>query len=135
MPYSPAMTAPGRPFRGFSLATLLLGLPVIAGCASDEGSDFQRVAFCQGASSEIHDDGFLDVEFRQGSTVVAANSASVGTVISAEVPIGAIQIYVDGVQVGSVNEGVSTDVPWVEPAPNEAIYMASGEGCPEKPFP
>jgi hypothetical protein len=135
MPYSPAMTARNRPSLGFSLATLVLCLPALVACGSEEGSNFQRVAFCQGASSAIHDDGFLDVEFRQGTKVVAANSASVGTVISAEVPIGGIQIYVDGVKVGSVNEGVSTEDPWVEPGPNDATYMAAGEGCPAKPFP
>jgi hypothetical protein len=58
----------------------------------------------------------------------------VGTVISAEVPIGGIQIYVDGTEVGAVNEGVSTDVPWTEPAPGEASYLAAGEGCPDRPF-
>jgi hypothetical protein len=128
------VTAPGPPRLVFPLAAVLLCLPALAGCESEEGSDFQRVAFCQGQASDIHDDGFLDVEFRQGDTVVAANSVSVGTVISAEVPIGGIQIYVDGVKVGSVNEGVSTDVPWAKPGPHDATYLASGEGCPDKPL-
>jgi hypothetical protein len=129
------VTAPSRPGLAISLAGALLCLPALAGCGAEEGSDFQRVAFCQGESTDVHDDGFLDVEFRQGDSVVAASSVSVGTVISAEVPIGGIQIYVDGVKVGAVNEGVSTDVPWATPVPGQATYLASGEGCPEKPLP
>jgi hypothetical protein len=93
----------------------------------------QYVAFCQGASSSIDDDGFLDVEFRQGSRVVATGSVSVGTVMTAEVPIGGIQIYVDGEQVGAVNEGVDADAFARSPAPEDASYLASGEGCPAGP--
>jgi hypothetical protein len=127
------MTARCRRFPAYPLVGLASCLALLAGCGTVEGPAFQRVAFCQGAASDVHDDGFLDVEFRQGDTVVAANSAAVGTVISAEVPIGGIQIYVDGVQVGSVNDGVSTDGPWVDPAPGQATYLAAGEGCPAGP--
>jgi hypothetical protein len=91
----------------------------------------QHVAYCQGPSPDIRDDGFLDVEFRQGATVVARGSVDLGTVFAAEVPVGAIQIYVDGVAMGAVNEGVATDVPWASPGPGDITYMA-GEGCPEK---
>ncbi len=94
----------------------------------------QRVAFCQGEPAENSEDGMLVIEFRQGDTVVATVLGGVGTVFSAEVPIGGIQIYVDGVEVGAVNEGVATDVPWASPAPGEATYLAVGDGCPERPL-
>lgn len=75
----------------------------------------------------------VDVEFRQGRTVVARGSVSAGVVLSAEVPVGAVQIYVEGVQVGSVNEGVPTDGPYRSPAPDEGVYL-SGQGCPDSAF-
>ncbi len=89
----------------------------------------QRVAYCH--STDDPGDGFLDVEFRQGSTVVAQGSVSAGTALTAEVPVGAIQIYVDGVQVGAVDEGVDTDGPYHSPAPDEVTYI-SGAGCPDQ---
>jgi hypothetical protein len=52
-----------------------------------------------------------------------------GTALSVEVPVGAIQVYVDGVQVGAVDEGVSTDGPYHSPPPGEVTYI-SGAGCP-----
>jgi hypothetical protein len=113
---------------------LLLGPVALGGCGSQAEPRMQYVAFCQGASSSIHDDGFVDVEFRQGSTVVATGSLSVGVVFTAEVPIGGIQIYVDDVQVGAVNEGVAADVFARSPAPEDASYLASGEGCPDSPI-
>jgi hypothetical protein len=116
-----------------ALAVALLGLPVMAGCGAEDEPRVQWVAFCQGHSSTIQDDGFLDVEFRRGATVVATGSVSVGVVLTVEVPVGGIQIFVDGAYVGAVNEGVATDVPWRSPAPGEATYLASGEGCPDRP--
>ncbi len=94
----------------------------------------QRVAFCQGEPVENSEDGMLVIEFRQGDTVVATVLGGVGTVFSAEVPIGGIQIYVVGVEVGAVHEGGATDVPWASPAPGEATYLAVGDGCPERPL-
>ena len=126
------MTARG-PRRLASALVTLACLPALAACGSDEGATFQRIAFCQGEPTAGDEDGMLVVEWRQGARVVATASGAAGTVFSAEVPIGAIQIYVDGTEVGAVNEGVSTDVPWVEPAPGEATYLA-GEGCPDRPF-
>jgi hypothetical protein len=63
--------------------------------------------------------------------VVATGSVSVGVVLRAEVPVGVVRIYVDGVRAGVVNEGVATDVPWRCPSPDQATYLASGEGCPD----
>jgi hypothetical protein len=63
--------------------------------------------------------------------VVAQGSVSAGTALTAEVPVGAIQIYVDGVQVGAVDEGVDTDGPYHSPAPDEVTYI-SGAGCPDQ---
>lgn len=123
-----------RSARSAALAGLLLCAPVLVGCGSDEEPPFQRVAFCQGDPGENSEDGMLVVEWRQGSEVLATASGAVGTVFSAEVPIGGVQIYVDGVQMGAVNEGVDTDVPWVSPEPGEATYLATGDGCPERPL-
>ena len=114
-----------------ALAVVLLCLPALTGCGSQEEPGLQWVAFCQGHSDDVHDDGFLDVEFRQGTTVVATGSVSVGVVFRAEVPVGGVEIYVDGVPAGAVNEGVATDVPWRSPSPDAATYLASGEGCPD----
>lgn len=94
----------------------------------------QRVAYCQGPSSDNPDDGFLDVEFRQGATVVAQGSMSAGSVLTAEVPWGATQIYVDGVQVGAVDEGVDPDV-YHSPGPDDVTYIRSAEGCPDSASP
>ena len=91
----------------------------------------QRVAYCQGPSSDHPNGDPVDVEFRQGSTVVARGSVSVGVALTAEVPVGAIQIYVDGVQMGAVDEGVATDGPYHSPAPDEVTYIASAAGCPD----
>ena len=92
----------------------------------------QRVASCQGSSSDNPQGDPVSVEFRQGSTVVARGIGSVGTAFTVEVPLGAIEIYVDGVRKGVVNEGVPTDGPYHSPAPDEFIYMASGDGCPDR---
>jgi hypothetical protein len=133
MPYSPAMTARNRPSLGFSLATVLLCLPLVAGCGSDEPKT-ERLAFCQGHSDDDPGDGMLDVEFRQGSTVVAQGSVNVGMVFSAEVPWGGVKVYVDDVYSGSMNEGVPTNGAVLSPTPKfAAVYMSSGEGCPQPP--
>ena len=110
-------------------AVLLLCLPALTGCGSDDEHRVQRVAWCQGPSSDEPDDGMLDVEFRQGSTVVAQGSVNVGFAFIAEVPLGGVQIYADGVYRGAVNEGVATDGPYHSPGP--VTYLASPEGCPD----
>ena len=125
------MTARGR--LGMLLVALLLGAPALSACGSDEEPLFQRVAFCQGQPGDNSADGRLVVEWRQGSEVVATASGPVGTVFTAEVPIGGIQVYVDGVQVGAVNEGVDTSV-FASPGPDDVTYVSS-EGCPDDPLP
>ncbi|GAA3183517.1 hypothetical protein GCM10010531_42170 [Blastococcus jejuensis] len=127
------MTARGqglfhRSARGAALAALPLCLAALAGCGSPEEPRVQNVAYCQGSPGD-NDTGFLHVEFRQGSTVVATGSVSAGFALTAEVPVGDIQIYVDGVQVGAV-EG-PTDGPYHPPARDEVTYLHSGEGCPD----
>jgi hypothetical protein len=109
---------------------LLLCLSAPAGCGSPEEARVQRVAYCQGPSSDTPDGDSVNVEFRQGSTVVARATVSVGIVLTVEVPVGDIQIYVDDSQVGEVNEGTSADGPYSSPAPDEVTYIASAEGCP-----
>jgi hypothetical protein len=91
----------------------------------------QRVAYCQGHSSDRTDSGFVVVEFRQGSAVVGTGSVATGGVVAAEVLLGDIQIYAGGELVGEVNEGVATDGPYRSPAPDEVTYLHSGEGCPD----
>jgi hypothetical protein len=113
------------------LAVLVLCPPALAGCGSPEEPRVQRVAFCQGPSTDDPHGDLVTVEFRQGATVVARGTVPVGTALTAEVPVGAIQIYVDGVRMGAVNEGVATDGPYHSPAPDEVIYIASAEGCPD----
>jgi hypothetical protein len=136
-----AMTAQGvrnhglfrcsRAASGTVLAVLLLCLSALAGCGSPEEPRVQQVAYCQGHSSDTPDSGFLHVEFRQGSTVVATGSVSTGGVVAAEVRAGATQIYVDGQQVGAVNEGVDPDA-YDSSAPDATTYLHSGEGCPDQ---
>jgi len=117
--------------RNHGLALLLLCLPGLAGCGSPaEEERIQRVAFCQGSSSDNAQGDPFSVELRQGSTVVARGSGSVGTAFTFEVPAGAITIYVEGVQKGSVNEGVDPDA-YHSPGPDDVTYIATGEGCPE----
>jgi hypothetical protein len=117
---------------GAVVAVLLLGLSALAGCGSSpEEPLLQRVAYCQGHSSDRPDSGFLHIEFRQGSAVVGSGSVATGGVVAAEVPVGATQIYVDGVQVGAVDEGVDPDV-HSSPAPGDVTYVTSGEGCPDQ---
>ena len=91
------------------------------------------MAYCQGVPGENSEDGQLVVEFRQGATVVATASGNVGMVFSAEVPLGGIQIYVDGVQVGAVNEGVDMVENDDPSAPLPTTYLATPEGCPDDP--
>jgi hypothetical protein len=67
----------------------------------------------------------FDVEFRQGSTVVASGSVSAGTALTAEVPVGAVEIYADGVWAGSANEGVDPDVT------DSGLVYVSSPGCPD----
>ena len=119
-----------RAVSGTVLAVLLV-LSALAGCGSPEAPRVQQVAYCQGHWSDIPDGGFLHVEFRQGSTVVATGSVSTGGVVAAEVPAGATQIYVDGVQVGAVEEGVDPDA-HDSSAPDALTYLRSGEGCPDQ---
>ena len=114
-----------------ALAVLLLCLPALVGCGSSDEPHVQRVAFCQGSSSDSPQGDPVSVEFRQGSAVVARANGSVGVAFTVEVPVGAVQIYVDGVRKGAVNEGVPTDGPYRSPAPDEFIYLASGDGCPD----
>lgn len=118
-----------RSARGPVLAVLPLCLAALAGCGSPDEPRVQNVAYCQGSPGD-NDTGFLHVEFRQGSTVVATGSVSAGFVLAAEVPVGDIQIYVDGVQVGAVEAG-STNGSYRAPAPDEVTYLHSGEGCPD----
>jgi hypothetical protein len=56
---------------------------------------------------------------------------STGAVLGAEVPVGATRIYVDGVQVGAVDEGVDPDT-HRSPAADAVTYLRSGEGCPDE---
>ena len=116
-----------------TLVVLLLGLPALSACGSDEEPLFQRVAFCQGQPGDNSVDGSHVVEWREGSEVVATASGAVGTVFTAEVPVGAVQVYVDGVQVGAVNEGVDTSV-YASPGPDDVTYLST-EGCPVDPLP
>ena len=132
------MTARGQgPFhrsaRGAALAVLPLCLVALAGCGSPEEPRVQNVAYCQGVPSEASEDGHLIVEFRQGATVVATGSVNVGMVFAAEVPLGGIQVYVDGVQVGAVNEGVDMAENDDPSAPLPTTYLASPQGCPDSP--
>jgi hypothetical protein len=119
-----------RAARGTALGVLLVCLPALAGCGSPEEPRLQRVAFCPGPSNDNLDGGQVDVEFRQGSTVVHRAWVSVGTVFTAEVPWGAVQIYVDGVRMGAANEGVAADA-YHSPAPDDVVYLAGAEGCPD----
>lgn len=137
-----ATRAPGSRNRGFRcppraaggtvLAALLLCLPALAGCgSSEEEPRIQRVAFCQGAASDNPQGDPVSIEFRQGSEVVARATGSAGVALTVEVPWGPTQIYVDGVQKGSVDEGVSADA-YHSPGPEDVTYIASAEGCPEE---
>jgi hypothetical protein len=116
---------------GTALVVFLLCLPALAGCGSPQEPRIQRVAFCQGSSSDNPQGEPFSVELRQGSTVVARGTGSIGTAFTFEVPVGAVQIYVDGVRTGAVDEGVPTDGPYRSPAPDEITYLRSGEGCPD----
>jgi hypothetical protein len=150
VPYPPAVVidltarrSPGLGFAGCSrlaassgfAAALLLCVAALAGCTSEEQPRVQYVAFCQGSSSDNAQGNPVQVEFRQGSTVVATGSMSVGVAFTAEVPIGGIQIYVDDVEVGAVNEGVDAEAFPGSPEPDDASYLATGEGCPKSPPP
>ena len=108
----------------------VLSLSAVAGCGSEDERRFQRVAFCQGPSGDNANGDPVGIEFRQGHKVVVRATGSVGVAFTVEVPLGAIQIYVDGVQRGSVDEGVASDGPYHSPGPDEVTYVASAEGCP-----
>jgi len=118
--------------RAVTGAALLLCL---AGCGTSEEDRVQNVAFCQGSTSENPAGDPVQVEFRQGSTVLARASVSSGVAVTVQVPVGGVGIYVDGVLTGSANEGVDTDGPYSSPAPDEFVYLAGGEGCPDTPPP
>ena len=90
----------------------------------------QRVAFCQGPSSDNPQGDPVSIEFRQGSEVVARANGSIGTAFTVEVPWGATQIFVDGVQKGAVDEGVHRDT-YHSPEPDDVTYIATAEGCPD----
>lgn len=115
-----------------AVVVVLLALSAVAGCGSSPKEPLlQRVAYCQGHSDDRPDSGFLEIEFRQGSTVLGRASVATGGAVSADVPVGATQIYVDGVQVGAVDEGVDADA-YRSPAPGDITYIHSGEGCPDQ---
>jgi hypothetical protein len=116
---------------GTVLAVLLLCLAALAGCGASGEPPVQRVAYCQGPMSDHPSGDLVEVQFRQGTTVVARGTVPVGAAVTAEVPVGAVQIDVDGVQVGAVNEGVPTDGPHDSPGPGDLTYIARGEGCPD----
>ena len=65
----------------------------------------------------------------QVNPVGAPASGAVGTVFTAEVPVGAVQIYVDGVQVGAVDEGADTGA-YSSPGPDDVTFLST-EGCPD----
>ena len=119
-----------RTASGVALVLLCLPAPDRVRLGREPSRTSQRVAFCQGPSSENADGDLVEIEFRQGSKVVARASGSVGTAFTVEVPPGAVQIYVDGVQKGSVDEGVPHGRPYHSPGPDDVTYIAD-QGCPE----
>ncbi len=112
---------------------LLLALAGLAGCASAEEPRVQRVACCHGPSSDNPQGDPVEVQFRQGSEVVHRAWVDVGTAFTAEVPVGAVGIYVDDVRMGAVDESVDPDASYRSPGPDDVTYIAgSAEGCPEE---
>ena len=115
--------------RGTALTVLVL---VLAGCGSDDAPRVQRVAYCPPPSPEHTAGAGVQVEFRQGETVVAQGSVPVGGVFGAEAPPGLVEVYADGVRVGAAESTVPPEGPYRSPEPGEAVYL-SGEGCPATP--
>ena len=116
--------------HGTALAVLLLAL---AGCGSDDGPRVQRVAYCQPPSPEHTPGAQVQVEFRQGATVVAQGSVPVGGVFDAAAPPGPVEIYADGARMGEAEASVPPDGPYRSPEPGEAGVYLGGEGCPATP--
>ena len=115
--------------RGTALVVLALAL---AGCGSDDGPRLQRVSYCPSPAAGQVPGTTVQVEFRQGATVVAQGSVPVGEVFGADTPPGFVEIYADGVQVGGAESTVPTDGPHRSPGPGEGVYL-NGEGCPATP--
>jgi hypothetical protein len=123
-----------RPHRlvAASLALPALAVLALTGCGSDDGPRVQLASYCQPPSTEHPVGSPVQVEFRQGPTVVARGTVPVGGVLSAEAPPGPVQVWADGVQVGEVESAVATDGPYRSPGPGEGVYL-NGEGCPATP--
>jgi hypothetical protein len=62
--------------------------------------------------------------------VVATGSVPVRFALTAEAPVGNVEIYANGVYAGSVEEG-NTDGPYHSPGPGEITYLAADDGCPD----
>lgn len=123
--------APGRTVRGLALTVLLLAAPALAGCS--DGASYYRVAYCPGDLVDVPDGGTVDVEFRQGATVVASGALAQDEVLLARVPVGDTatdtDIYVDGDEVGSAGSG---DPEGQVDDPEGYVYLSS-PGCPADP--
>ena len=113
-----------------SIAVLpVLAVLLVAGCSDEpETVDEQNVAVCVAPSDELPATGRLDVEFRQDGKVVATGSTDVGGTIGAQVPIGEIDVYVDGELYGqATGYGPST---LDENGQIQGSTYLHGSGCP-----
>ena len=114
--------------RGTAAVAWLLCLVALAGCGGEEVR-LQRVAFCQGSSGEAAEGGIVQIEFRQGTAVVARAVGARSSAFAVLVPLGEVQVYADGVLMGAMDGG-GADGPYVPPAPGQGVYL-HGDGCPE----
>ena len=122
-----------RPAPRFALAVAVFiagGAAVLAGCGQpSEPATSQQLAVCVSPTDTLPTGKQVDLEMRQGATVVAAGSVPVGAVYLAEVPIGTdIDVYADGELVGTGGSSIGNEADTGGPP----VYMR-GPGCPASP--
>ena len=121
------------PARRLSRALAVLavaGVGVLVGCShASEAATTQQLAVCVSPTATSPAGTQVELEMRQGDSVVATGSVSVGGVFQAEVPIGTdIDVYADGELVGTGGGTHGNGAAGGGPT----VYL-SGPGCPSSP--
>ena len=115
-----------------SIAVLpVLAALLVAGCSDKPRTvDEQNVTVCVAPSDRLPATGCVDVEFHQGGKVVATGSTNVGGATGARVPIGEIDVYVNGELYGQATSYEPSTLD--EDGEIRGSTHLQGAGCPSE---